>query len=64
MDSENIIKRLGGPAEVAALCECTSQAVSQWYGKDDKGNERTIPNARLLYLKAIRPEVFAEDANA
>lgn len=42
------------------MCECSPQAVSQWFGVDPvTGLERTIPNARLLYLKAVRPEVFA-----
>jgi hypothetical protein len=59
MDSAIIIEKLGGPSEVATLCECSPQAVSQWFGIDpDTGKERQIPNARLLYLKAIRPEVF------
>lgn len=59
MDTEIIIKRLGGVSEVARLCECTPQAVSQWFGIDPATKEaRFIPNARLLYLKAIRPDVF------
>jgi hypothetical protein len=53
MTSAEIIDRLGGTAAVARLCECAPQAVSQW--KKDG-----IPNARLLYLKAIRPDAFEE----
>lgn len=53
MDASNIIDLLGGPTAVAELCECRPQAVSQW--------KRTgIPNSRLLYLRAVRPEVFAK----
>lgn len=59
MDAEKIIAALGGTSEVAKLCECTPQAVSQWFGIDPKTERpREIPKPRLLYLKAIRPEVF------
>ena len=59
MNSENIIANLGGTSEVARLCECSPQAVSQWFGVDPvTGAERVIPNSRLLYLKAIRPNAF------
>lgn len=62
MDAEKIIAAFGGTSEVAKLCECTPQAVSQWFGTDPKtGEQREIPRSRLLYLKAIRPHVFAED---
>lgn len=57
--SKEIIERLGGPSEVAKICECTPQAVSQWFGKDQEtGLERDIPNARLMFLRLLRPEVF------
>lgn len=59
MDSKIIIDALGGTSEVAAMCECTPQAVSQWFGVDADGEERHIPKARLMYLKAIRPDVFS-----
>lgn len=59
MNSEKIIEMLGGPSEVARLCECSPQAVSQWFGPDPvTGIPREIPNARLLFLKAVRPDVF------
>lgn len=59
MDPKTIIDELGGPAEVARLCEVTPQAVSQWYGIDPETDEpRAIPKARLMYLEAIRPAVF------
>ncbi len=61
MRSETIIARLGGTVAVAKLCECSPQAVSQWFGLDADGKERDIPHARKLYLKAIRPDVFVED---
>lgn len=53
MDVKDIVTRLGGPGVVAGLCECTPQAVSRWYTVYG-----FIPNARLLHLKAIRPDVF------
>lgn len=52
-DASIIIDNLGGATVVAKLCECRPQAVSQWKRKG-------IPNSRLLYLKAVRPEVFAK----
>ena len=60
MTSQETIQALGGPSEVARLCEVSPQAVSQWFGIDPaSGEERTIPRARLMFLKAVRPEVFA-----
>ena len=46
-----VVQRLGGPSEVARLNGITPSAVSQWITNG-------IPQARLLYLKAIRPDVF------
>lgn len=60
MNSEKIITALGGPTKVARLCEVFPQAVYQWMGVDGKGKQRSIPRARLMYLKAIRPEVFKQ----
>lgn len=48
-----IIDQLGGSSEVARLCNVTVSAVSQWRGDG-------IPQARLMFLKLARPEVFAE----
>lgn len=52
MDSNKIIDLLGGTQCVADLCEVTKGAVSQW-------RTEGIPNARLMFLKLARPEVFA-----
>jgi hypothetical protein len=52
MDDGQIIDSLGGNGAVAKLCEVTPQAVWQW-------RRDGIPRARLLYLRAIRPEAFA-----
>lgn len=51
MDANKVIDALGGTNAVAALCEVSKGAVSQW---------RTdgIPNARLMFLKLARPDVF------
>lgn len=49
--ASEIIDRLGGTVATAELCEVSSQAVSQW--RNDG-----IPQARVMYLRAIRPEVF------
>lgn len=51
MDPDNIIDALGGTVAVAALCETSPAAVSQW-------RKKGIPNARLMYLRAVRPHVF------
>lgn len=61
MNSSQIIEKLGGPTEVAKLCECSPQAVSQWFGIDpETKEERQIPHARLMYLRVIRPDVFKQ----
>lgn len=61
LDSAFVIDRLGGPSEVARLCECSPQAVSQWFGLDPATQEpRQIPNSRLLFLKAVRADVFRQ----
>jgi hypothetical protein len=61
MTSDDIIARLGGTAEVARLCQCTPQAVSQWMGLDpDTKEQRRIPKARELYLRVLRPDAFEE----
>lgn len=57
MDPNKIIDQLGGSLKVAALCDVTVGAVSQW-------RRAGIPRARLMYLKAVRPDVFQENANA
>lgn len=49
-----IIDACGGTSEVAALCEVTPSAVTQW--RKDR-----IPRARLMFLKLVRPEVFGAD---
>jgi hypothetical protein len=60
MKSADIIQALGGPGEVAKLCKVSPQAVSQWHGMDPQTKtERRIPDARLMYLKAIKRGVFA-----
>ena len=46
-----IIDALGGSCAVAALCNVTSQAVSQW-------RRSGIPEARRMYLQLLRPDVF------
>ena len=55
MDTNKIIDDLGGTGAVAGLCDVTPQAVSEWrkYG---------IPKARLMYLRLLRPDVFAQHA--
>ena len=53
MDSSKIIDALGGTAEVARLCRVRMPSVSEW-------RKTGIPDARRMYLEAIRPDVFDE----
>lgn len=52
MNQNEIIDKLGGTAEVARLCQVKPPSVSQW-------RESGIPPARLMYLRVVRPDVFA-----
>lgn len=51
----SIIDALGGNAKVAEMCNISSQAVSKW-------RRDGIPDARLMYFKLLRPDVFGTDA--
>jgi hypothetical protein len=51
-EAAHLIDRLGGTVAVARLCEVSSQAVTQW-------RHVGIPRARMMYLRAVRPAVFA-----
>lgn len=52
--NERLIKSLGGTGQVAALCNISDAAVSQW-------RHSGIPKARLDFFKAIRPDLFSKD---
>jgi hypothetical protein len=51
MSPDSIIEKLGGTNQAATLCEVSKSAVSQW-------KKTGIPKARLMFLKAVRPEIF------
>lgn len=51
MDASQLINDLGGTAKVARLCEVKMAAVSQW-------RRDGIPNARLMFLRLARPDIF------
>ena len=51
IEPKKIIDEFGGVTAVAGLCEVTLQAVYQW-------RNTGIPRARLLYLKAVKPDIF------
>jgi hypothetical protein len=54
--ANTVIDRLGGTGATAKLCNTSPGAVSQW-------RRDGIPQARLMYLKLARPDVFeAPDA--
>jgi hypothetical protein len=57
MDSNKIIDALGGTNVVAELCMVTPQAVSQW-------RHDGIPQARTMYLRLVRPEIFKAQRQA
>lgn len=44
-----IIDSLGGTTQVADLCRVSPQAVSKW-------RREGIPEARLMYLRLLRPD--------
>lgn len=50
MDANQIIDDLGGTAAVADIFKVTTGAVSQW-------RTSGIPEARLMYLRLLRPDV-------
>jgi len=54
--ASEIIDRIGGTAETARLCEIRSASVSEWRRKG-------IPQARLLFLRLARPDVFEQSAS-
>lgn len=51
MDAAKIIRNLGGPTQVAKLCQISTAAVRQW-------RVNGIPAARRQYLQLLRPEAF------
>ena len=53
--ANKVIDALGGTVEVSKMCNVTTGAVSQW-------RDNGIPDARLMYLKVIRPKVFKQIA--
>lgn len=52
MDANIAIDQLGGTSAAAEFFEVTTGAVSQW-------RDTGIPRARLMYLRAMRPDIFA-----
>ena len=54
INHNEVIDRLGGPCKLARMCEVTKGAVSQW-------RKSGIPNARLMYLRLLRPDVFVKN---
>lgn len=54
MDAKTLIDKLNGPSAAARFFECSAAAVSQW----KRANH--IPKARLLHLKAARPDLFVD----
>lgn len=55
MNTSKIIDDLGGTSVVAEMCEIKPASVSEW-------RKNGIPDARLMYLKLLRPDVFANQS--
>lgn len=51
--ANTIIDALGGTAEVARICEIKPPSVSEWRSSG-------IPQARLMFLKLAKPEIFKQ----
>ena len=51
-EASRIIDAIGGTGVTASLCEVSEAAVSQW-------RKEGIPNARLMFLRLAKPDVFA-----
>ncbi len=54
--ASELIDQFGGTCVVAKLFGITSGAVSQWRNSG-------VPDARLMYLKLLRPELFDLDSS-
>lgn len=50
-----IIDLIGGTSATARLCNVEPPSVTEW-------KKNGIPNARLMFLKLARPDVFSEIA--
>lgn len=49
METQTLLKIIGGQASVARECDITDQAVSQW------ASDGEIPQARRKYLELLHP---------
>lgn len=54
MTDSELIDDLGGTVAVSVLCEVSPPAVAQW-------RQNGIPNARLMFLRLARPDVFPQE---
>lgn len=57
IDESKLIDECGGTVAVAKLCHVSSQAVSKW-------RREGIPQARLMYIKLLKPEAFNKSKKA
>lgn len=55
---DRIIDALGGDVKAAEFFEITRQGVAKFR------KQKKIPNARLLHLKAARPDLFEQEEQA
>ena len=54
LNVDYVIEQLGGDVKAAEFFEITRQAVAKFR------KQRRFPNARLLHLKAARPDLFEQ----
>ena len=52
--ANEVIDALGGTSATARICGIAPASVSEWRTKG-------IPQARLMYLKLLRPDLFGND---
>lgn len=48
---DEIIDALGGTSKTARIFDLKDPSISGW-------RKKGIPNARLMYLKVVRPDIF------
>jgi predicted transcriptional regulator len=54
LSADEVIDAFGGTAAVAKIFEISDAAVSQW-----RSSPAGIPKGRLMYLRLLKPELFA-----
>lgn len=56
-EHSTLIDRLGGTNKAAEFFEVSAPSISEW-------RKKGLPKARLMYLRAVRPDVFGDAHSA